>query len=391
MTFPSKMHSSWFAFFLCLAAGCGKKAEDPEKTPPAPVKAEKARTLFFGGWVELLGTTQPTPNGIARLTAQVDGQVESILVGANNRVLAEGQEIDAGTVVTRLDTRIIVEQKKQAVYALEQAQIEVNRLQELRASSTRSQVPLVSPVEIQKARLALQDAQSKLKALDDQIKLFEVQTPIKGRLGQIQVTRGQRLTAGTAVTEVVNLDEIDVLCFVPPSQTSRVELNQPARLTGQEAEATAVEGKVVYIGVLGQSENGLVPVKVRFPNDELKLGANVVARVSVQERQYPEKKRTAIPETALMEDSAPPTVVVIQDLQTVTNPETKKEEQVGTARILQATVGVRFRPWKVVEITALKDPKDKKAVPIKDGMLFITEGGAGLQDGDKVKLDEDED
>ena len=39
--------------------------------------------------------------------------------------------------------------------------------------------------------------------------------PIAGRLGMMQVVQGQTLAVGSAVADVVDLETIDVLCFVP--------------------------------------------------------------------------------------------------------------------------------------------------------------------------------
>src|SRR5208282_2474644 len=58
--------------------------------------------------------------------------------------------------------------------------------------------------------------QAELKAVDVYRSQFAIRTPIAGQLGMIQVTPGQTITAGTTVTDVFNLDEINVLCYVPP-------------------------------------------------------------------------------------------------------------------------------------------------------------------------------
>src|SRR5207237_2988487 len=126
---------------------------------------------------------------------------------------------------------------------------------------------LISPIEVEKGRVALEDVQSKrkgaelhlisgekeLKALDEQLKLYTLTAPLDGRLGRLQVVSGQTLAPGTFVTEIVDLDkDIDVLCFVPPHTARRLKLGQPARMGGvddQEAgTASQVVGKVEFIG-----------------------------------------------------------------------------------------------------------------------------------------------
>src|SRR5262249_692666 len=133
---------------------------------------------------------------------------------------------------------VFPEELKQAQYAVEVANIDVERLRKLAEGDRRPSVTggggaaLVSYVEQEKAAIALKDAESKLKAaqsrqaagakeveaLKEQLRLYTLAAPISGRVGRIQVVPGQTLAVGTQVAEVIDLDDqIDVLCFVPPS------------------------------------------------------------------------------------------------------------------------------------------------------------------------------
>src|SRR5262249_50193650 len=143
-----------------------------EEGHPAPVKVAAARTLKLGEWTELLGTTQPPPDRVGRVSTAVEGRVVSVLGGG----LAEGSRVERGQVLVRLDDCVpranrgklaasaddLEEQKKQAKYATELAQIEVKRLENLlKTTSAGGPLPLVSRIELDKARIALKDALSK--------------------------------------------------------------------------------------------------------------------------------------------------------------------------------------------------------------------------------------
>ncbi len=407
-----------------LPAGCSRTAPEEEKPPAAPVQAAAPRSLFLGGWTALNGTAQPLPQHAARISAAVEGRVVSVLVGADGKPVQEGQLVHAGDVIARLDARVaqanrdkaeaaareLEEQKKQASYAVRRADLEVRRLEGLRARSTTAATdggfPLVATVDLERAQIALQEAESgvraaaakqetaarELQALDEQLGLYNLRAPITGHLGLLQVLPGQTLSVGTTVADVTDLDEIDVLCFAPPDVAARLTLGQPAQILhetdkGEEA-IPGLAGKVVFLAVQGQADTGNFPVKLRFPNPNLRLRANTVAHVQVMTE--PEKERLTIPDTALMEDTSPPTVVVVDQLKTQKNKE-GKDEKVGTARVLQATVGVRNRQWHVVEILALEDPEKKERINLED-VQVVTKGGHGLRAGDPVRLEEgDED
>ncbi|HJT78825.1 MAG TPA: efflux RND transporter periplasmic adaptor subunit, partial [Gemmataceae bacterium] len=372
----------------------------------------------------LNGTAQPLPQHAARISAAVEGRVVSVLVGADGKPVHEGEIVHAGDVVVQLDSRIaqanrdraeaaqkeLEEQKKQAGYAVRRAELELQRLENLRdrgsASAADSSLPLVAPVDVERAQIALQEAQAgvraaaakqetaarDLKALDAQLGLYALRAPITGHLGMLQVLPGQTLSVGAPVADVTDLDQIDVLCFAPPDAAARLTTGQPAQVLRQtdkgEEAVPGLVGKVVFLAVQGQPETGNFAVKIRFPNPKLQLRGNTLALVQVMTE--PEKERLTVPEAALMEDTSPPSVVVVVGLETKKDKE-GKEQKVGKARVLRATVGVRNREWHVVELLGLEDPEKKQPVALDD-VLVVTSGGHGLRDGDPVRLaEEDED
>jgi RND family efflux transporter MFP subunit len=464
---------------LCagLALGCGQESPPPaEKAPPAPVHVAEAERVPLAQWTDLVGTTQPLPGHAAQVSAVVGGLVQSVLGDGKDAALVEGQRIDAGQLVVQLDDRIaranrakaeaaqqeLIQQKKQADNAVAQAQREVQNLESLIGRN------LASPVALENARLALQNAESKvreasdrqkagqaeLRALDEQLELYKLRAPITGRLGRVHAQPGQTLATGTSVAEVIDLDEIDVLCFAPPHLASRLAVGQPAHLTdgdGHAPGARALLGHVVFVAVQAEGNTGNFAVKVRFPNQKGRpLRANSVVHVRVETRE-PRPLRT-IKEAALMEDQQPPTVIVIEDLETKESEEIHKEKiseadvpdevkkgfekrfheskilecekvttgereaatvtyeleikpkegdkrvvtfnaegkYLGKAHKLQAVIGIRDRHEQLVELRGLIDPEKKKEVAIEEDMLFVVEGGHGLHDGDLVLVEEEE-
>jgi RND family efflux transporter MFP subunit len=434
-----------------LPLGCKRPAAPPEeKPPPANVKWAKASQSALDEYTELVGTTVPLPDRLARVAAPVEGRVASVFPGldpmssaattclgcANDHPLgmlasllsvqsrsaaAEGQFVDKGTVLVALDDTIprsnlarleatqegLREELLQSQYAVDLALAECERLSKLSDG-------LKSPVDVQKAEIALKDARSKLngsraklqagfketEALRDQLRLYKLCAPIPGRVGRLQVALGQALSVGTPVTELVDLDDqIDVLCFVPPSVVRRLKVGQTAQSgsidqdLGGEGEVAAA-GEIAYIADQAEPETGNIAVKVRLDNKMLHLRANRVLHVTILTRPYdPDSEMLTLPVSAIMEDEEPPTVVIVEDEKMETNAEGKEETR-GTARRLQVKLGVRDSRKKQVQILALvdteKDPEKKWKGTLKDA-LFIVEGGQGVQTGDGLKLDNDVD
>jgi RND family efflux transporter MFP subunit len=408
---------------MLLPSGC-KKEEAPaaeEEEHAAPVKWEAAEKADLEEWTELLGITQPLPSQSAQISAAVGGYVLSVLPSDKGKPIIEGQRVEKGQILVHLDDRVLranrekllvsdpelQEQIKQAEDAVELAHIEVDRLTKLQRSSG-TDVLLVTPVEMEKARLALKDAESRhkgvkakediaradLKALDEQLALYTLRAPIAGQIGLVHANPGQTLAAGATVAEVINLDEIDVLCFVPSSTVNRLHLDQIVRIEENHEEITDAikleQGRIVFISDQAQAETGTIAIKARFPNQHRKLRANVLLRVRVQT----EKKTDCftIPESALLEDQEEPAVLIIEtekkkdkEGHVIKDKEGKEEEEHHVHKRV-AKLGLRDREKHRVEILGLFEVEEekKKPVPLEKDTLFVVEGGHGLEDDDLV-------
>jgi RND family efflux transporter MFP subunit len=409
----------------CLPLGC-KRADKPaeaEKAPPAPVKWEGPRQVVLEEWAELLGSTEPLPLHAARVTTPVEGQVLAVLDAAAGKPVAEGQLVAKGDVLVKLDPthvlilqdkaegakKVLQAEKEVAELTVKQAELEVRRLTELKRRSDAQppgSLPLLSAIELDKATVALDSARAgvraaerKLEAADKELESLKLQlaqytltAPRAGRLGRLQVVTGQTLAVGAVVAEVVDVkDEIDVLCFVPPSVARRLKVGLPAHFGGVEkgpaAESTAdPEGHVAFLADHAEADTGSFAVKVRFPNGDLKLPANAVVRVRVQTQ--PGRACWAVPESALIEDQEPPGIVVVEEVETRKNAD-GKDEQAGKARRLRAVLGVRDRVLHQVEVVRLEDPEKKWKGDLEHA-LVVVEKGQGVQTGDAVRLEEEE-
>ncbi len=403
-------------FTLPLLPGCRKPPTAAEEEVwIAPVKVAPARALSLAEWTELIGATQPLPGRAARVTAPVEGHVLSILQDEHGQPVAEGQKVKKGEVIVRLDDRVaraqrdkmvaalaeLTESRKQADVAYQLAVLDVDRLTKLYPPGTSdADRPLISRVEIEQARLRQQDAESKqravgakektlraeLNALEVQLGYYALRTPIAGTLGPVQVVPGQTLSVGTAVADVTDLSELDVVAFAPPHATRKLNVGQPARYAGKGADqpnGNGPEGKIVFLAIQAQPDTGNFQVKVRFDNASAQLRANQVVRVLAQTQ--PLRECQTIPTAALMEDQDPPLVVVATDVEAKKSAE-GKTEHLGKARRLRAYLGIRDRDRQVVEVVRLHDPVSKADVPIA-GIQFIVDGGHGLHDGDLIRVE----
>lgn len=413
----------FLAVLAVLPLGCTKDEApaEEEEEHAAPVKWEAAEKADLEEWTELLGVTQPLPNRVAYISAPLGGYVLSVLPSDHGKAIVEGQRVEKGQILLQLDDRVLranrqkllvsdpelQEQIKQAGHAQDLAHLEVERLERLLQNSGTS-VLLVTQVEMDKARLALKDAESKfkgvkakeeiaraeLKVIDEQMNQYTLRAPIAGQLGMVHAYPGQTLTAGASVAEVINLDEIDVLCFVPANTVNRLHVDQVVRIEEKEEAITDAvkleQGRIVFISDQALAETGTIAVKARFPNQHRKLRANTLLRVRV----LTEKKSDCItlPEAALLEDQEEPAVLIVETEKKkdkeghVVKDKDGKEEEEHHVKKLVAKLGLRDREKHRVEILGLFEVEEekKKPVPLEHDTLFVVEGGHGLENDDLV-------
>lgn len=386
--------------FFALALGCSRGTAPPsEETHPAQVKAQKVQRATLNQWTNFFGTSKPLVNHEAAISAGVEGRVLRVLPDHKGQPMREGNQVEPGQIIVQLDDRIAQanrvkaeKQKEQAEIAVKLANVEVKIQEQLNMGTGSSSLPLAPAIQVEKARIALQDAEAKdkaaaaeLKAIDQQLSYYTLRAPIAGRLSQILVVPGQLLSVGTVAATVVSLDDIDVVCLASPDAAARLKLNQTARLTRYDSSlpdmASAPTGQVVFLGVQADV-TGNYPVKVRFPNRELHMGANAVVTLQVLTRT--EKNALAILATALSADQEPPGVILIEE------EKDKEGKPILKARKLQALIGIRDRDQGLVELRGLRDPEGDKEVPLRDDMQFVVEGGTGLESGDLVELPKEE-
>ena len=416
-------HSLWRRVFWVSKAFSDKPAAADEPLPIAPVKwMAAAMGSFSKSGRKVVGTTIPLPGQSARLTARVEGQIVSVLDGAKGKPAVEGQTVHKGDIIVQLDANLakghlakaealqeeLKQLTKQAGLAVKLAKLDLKRLEEISppGATAGQDAPDFAAFEMEKAQVNVADAESKFKLaelrestgrkeleiLEDEVKHLSITAPIDGKLGRLLVVQGKTIAPGAIVADIVNVEQdLDVLCFVPLPVAKRLKNGQFALIGGFDephvgADAT-VKGKVQYIADQAEIDTGNFAVKIRFTNNSMKLRASTTLRLRIMTN--PGKACLTLPESALFEDEEPPSVIVVDDYKQTKNKE-GKDIEIGIARKLQVTVGIRDRNLHLVEILAVTD-KDNKWQGKLEEANFVVERGRGLRTEDPIQLLVEED
>jgi len=291
-----------------LLAGCGhgNQEEAPAGTEVS-VQVGKIKRVTLRALVDAYGTIEGEPAGggkpagAARLSATAAGVVMSIPA-------KEGDRVESGAVIVKLDDRVAVAQLEKARHAVEFAEQQMARQNKLKTIEGTSEKVL------QETAQQLAAAKADLAAAQAQLALVQLASPLAGVVTRINVQPGQAVEPNTVVAEVVDRERLVASLNVPATESQRLKAGQPAELLvgssrrddRQPAELlvargddVAARGKVLYVAPQVESTTDTVLVRVSVPADAgLRSGQFVHARIISEERVG----RLAVPREAVYTD-----------------------------------------------------------------------------------------
>jgi RND family efflux transporter MFP subunit len=194
-----------------LSAGCGKSGDAAQAPPPPQVSVATVLEKRVKDWDEFTGRFQAVET--VEIRPRVSGYIDRV-------AFKEGGQVKRGDLLFVIDPRPYqadydraAADLKRAKTALDLARIESSRVQALRASGAVSQEELderTSTVAQSEANVA--GAKAALESAALNLSFTRVTSPITGRVGRAEVTRGNLVTGGTnggtLLSSVVSMDPI---------------------------------------------------------------------------------------------------------------------------------------------------------------------------------------
>ncbi len=179
----------------------------------------------------------PVPDrvvGQGRIVADVRRQITVPFVGRIAEVLAKpGDQVQAGTVLIRMDTR-------EATQKLAERRSELNRLR-IREDQLRSDG---KAGEAAMARAEAAGAAADITLLEDQITQSEIRAPIAGTVtaGQLDDRIGEVVEPASPLMEIADLNTLHAVLLIPESGIARVVVGREGEiaLTGRPQERITI-------------------------------------------------------------------------------------------------------------------------------------------------------
>jgi membrane fusion protein (multidrug efflux system) len=335
-------------FALAVSSGCQgrgnatEKAEGEKKVAEVPVEVAP---LVRGPIEQVLRFS-------AHLETERDVEVRS---EAARKVVAllveEGDRVAQGAPLVRLESDEQATALARTRGQLDKARWEHERQAKLFAERMLSEQDLTrSRYELEQLELALADAERELS-------YTVVRAPLAGTVARRLVRVGDRVSPNQHLFDLVDLDSLVALVYVPEKDLQRIAPGQPARLRPPADPEVVYSGTVDRISPVVDPKSGTVKVTVAVP---YATGLRPGMFLEVELVTAVESDALLVPKRALVQDGTLTAVWRLKDDSTV--------ERIWVEAVLE----------------------DRERITVADGLAagdrVVVAGLAGLKPGAKVKL-----
>lgn len=288
------------------SAGNGDSAESsadgdaPSADVRLPVVAEEARDGDLILRVNTNGRVRSRAS--SRVTVEVTGAVEAVLVQPGDRVRA-------GQPLVRLDPRPFDLAVREAQYELDLAQLRYHEeivpesLATGRPPTPERRASALLKAGVEGARVRLERAK-----LDQERAV--IVAPFAGRVEDVLVAAGERVTAGTPVTTVIDVRDVWVEASVLEHDLPLIKEGASAIVVTAGARDVEARGRVVAVlpAVDSVARAGRALVRV---TDDAVLRPGMYADVQLEATRLP--NRRLVPSRAIIERDGRSLVFVVKD------------------------------------------------------------------------------
>lgn len=282
-----------------------KKGDGKGRAPAAPVTAATVITTDMPIILAAPGTVEPLAN--VAVKTRVDGQIVEVL-------FKEGDLVEAGAVMFRLDDRLVKAQIAQV-----EASIAKDRasLRDAEATLVRREAligkKIVTEASLDQARYAVEglkasiaSGQALLESQKTQLDYLTIRAPITGRTGSLSAKVGAMVRGVDAAAPLVTINQtkpIWVTFAVPQGELGALRRALAAkaqadiRISGG-AKATVVQGTIGFVDNQVDKQTGTIAARVIAENEEEVLWPGLSAEVALTVEM--KRGMLAVPATAVL-------------------------------------------------------------------------------------------
>lgn len=271
-----------------IAPACSRSEAEPRPRPaaeaPVNVKVEPVKLNDVTDRISLVGET--AADAEVTYSAEVPGQVE--LLGVRL-----GQRVRAGQVLARIDYTSLKAQADEAKAAHDLARQTFDRF------ATLQRADVVSKDKLDQARASMVAAEARHRIAQANLAKSVVVAKRSGVVTRKQVERGEYVTPGAPMLDVVDHRTLVVRAQLPESQIAQVRAGTPARVT-IDALGRSFDTRVDVVLPVADAASKTYEVRLRLPNPGLRI--NVGMSTSIQLAAKQRRSVVLVPQDVVVED-----------------------------------------------------------------------------------------
>ena len=281
------------------------------------------------------------------IIAEAQGRLTSLSID-------EGSSVGKGQVVAKIGDTGIRSQLATANASKDKAQKDVERFERLVKAGA------VSQLQVEEMRLNLQNMQTNVTAVEQQLKYTTVKSPMTGIVKEVKVEEGSFATPGAVIATVVDVSRLKMVVKVPEADIVKVRKGQSVEILTDVYPDKIFKGNVGLIAV--QADDGRkYDVEIELPNDhQFPLKAGMYGSVKMQPSNGKVEQALFVPRNSVIGSVKDAQVYVLG-----------KDE----------TVSLRS-----VEVGEEKGDKVLILNGLSLGETVVTTGQINLSEGKKVKM-----
>jgi membrane fusion protein (multidrug efflux system) len=336
--------------FACII-GCNSAvlAEEQELATEVAVQTGKITKTTLHRYVLAYGMVEPEPamGGKPPASSKIAAPMMGILT---QMYCEEGQHVKKGDLLFELDTRSTDALIAKAEVAVEFAQKNFARKQQL--SSTDN----VSRKLYDEAEQLLQTARKDLLNAKTQRELLQIKAPLSGTVAAIHFKVGEAVSLNTVMADLIDLERLDIAIRVPSQEATTLRLGQSVDISTASTQVwngtdvpPSQRGTVTFIGSQVDPLTDTLLVRASLSHDSgLRPGQFVNTRILVEERP----ERLAVPIESVVTREGSSVIAVVEG---------------DSAKLKVIKLGLR--DGNLVEVAGEN---------IREGMTIVTQGVYGL-------------
>jgi multidrug efflux system membrane fusion protein len=214
--------------------------------------------------VRASGVSKPTFE--MTVSAKAAGQI--IMINA-----VEGNEVQAGDILVRLDKGTLPEQIDAAKANLEVAK----RRREITERLAKKNFS--APLEQAERAAAYATANASLRQLEEQLFDTVIAAPVSGYLEILHVEKGERVRRDTAIATILGLDKLSVVVAVPQNEVAQIKIG--TKVTVEIAGNGSRSGIVSRIAAKSNPATRTFDVEIDLPNKDRKIRAGMSVEATI--------------------------------------------------------------------------------------------------------------